>query len=165
MVQGKKEKITILILSAVILLLCLCPVGIVGLHEDSSVYERLLYPFFHANIFHALLNIWCILSIVFRYKISWRDLLASYIIAISYPDNFLNSQTIVGFSGVCFAALGVLSFRVERRAFFQISIWAFVCLGVFFQNIAAGLHAYCLIMGLFISIFNTPINELWQKKR
>ena len=84
----KVEKITALLISAMIV--CLSFSGewdwqTVGIYAGSNMPERLLYPFFHTNMFHALLNSWCLLSIIFIYDIGIGRLLSAYMIAVTVP--------------------------------------------------------------------------------
>ena len=68
----KVEKITALLISAMIVCLSFSREWdwqTVGIYAGSNMPERLLYPFFHTNMFHALLNSWCLLSIIFIYDI------------------------------------------------------------------------------------------------
>ena len=82
------EKITALVISTIVVGLSFFKVWdwqTVGIYAGSDIAGRVLYPFFHANILHASLNSWCLLSMVFIYDIGiWRLVLA-YIIAVTIP--------------------------------------------------------------------------------
>lgn len=84
----KMEKITALVISTIVVGLSFFKVWdwqTVGIYAGSDIAGRVLYPFFHANILHASLNSWCLLSMVFIYDIGiWRLVLA-YIIAVTIP--------------------------------------------------------------------------------
>ena len=51
------------ILSAVLMLLCIFDIDAadVAIYAGCSIANRLLYPFFHANILHCLLHVYCLL--------------------------------------------------------------------------------------------------------
>ena len=72
----KMEKVTTLIIAIVTVCLSFFSVWdweVVGVYVGCDLYGRILYPFFHANLLHATLNAWCLLSIVFIYDIKiWR---------------------------------------------------------------------------------------------
>ena len=119
----KVEKITALLISAMIVCLSFSREWdwqTVGIYAGSNMPERLLYPFFHTNMFHALLNSWCLLSIIFIYDIGIGRLLSAYMIAVTVPVDTLGYFTTmdsptVGLSGLVFALFGSISFEVGSR--------------------------------------------------
>lgn len=142
----------------VIVLSCFPDVGkTIGMYAGCPWSGRLLYSFAHANFLHAAINCWCLLSITFIYNISWRSLLAAYIIAVSYPSAWMGSTPIVGLSGVCFALLGIVALRVVRKLYYQAWIVCYLLIGFMFPNAAAWLHVYCYILGLFVALLNMPL--------
>ena len=145
-------------------ILSICAPRQIALYTGCSIFNRLAYSFFHVNIFHALLNVWCLLSITFRYNLSWVHFMVAYIIAVCYPTLFLEGQPIVGFSGVCFALLGMLSFRVARRLYFQLVIWVNILLGFIVPGIAGFLHLYCFVVGVVVALVSTPIEQIYEGK-
>ena len=164
MVQGKETKTTALVLtvwSIVQSIFITLPIG-VGLYRHAPLVARLAYPFFHAGAVHALLNSWCLLSIVFMFNISMRKLLTAYIIAISVPGVLLSAIPVVGMSGVCFALMGMLSMAVERRLYWQCYLWSLILFGLIFPNMAVSVHAYCFALGTVISLLTTPIREIMR---
>ena len=67
----KMEKITALVISTIVVGLSFFKVWdwqTVGIYAGSDIAGRVLYPFFHANILHASLNSWCLLSIYLLLK-------------------------------------------------------------------------------------------------
>lgn len=137
-----------------------------GLRAHGSVLARLAYPFAHASVLHAVLNCWCLLSLAFIAGISFWQLLVAYVIAISYPSVFLSSVPVVGFSGVCFALLGMVALSVRRKLYYQFWVWLMLVLGWFFPNAAAGLHLWCYLWGMAVAVFTTPmgaIKEGWHE--
>lgn len=86
--KKKVEKIASLIVALVAFCLSFVQVtdwAAVGIYADCGLACRMLYPFFHANVLHAALNAWCLLSIVFIYDISLWRLICSYVVAVTVP--------------------------------------------------------------------------------
>ena len=125
MLRKNEAKTTALILTAVCLSLSLFVswtsfnLSMVGICKDCSILARIAYSFFHASIPHAIINCWCILSIVFIYNTSLTELFTSYMIAATYPvnticyvcGNYIAATTpTVGLSAICFALLGMTAF-------------------------------------------------------
>lgn len=163
MVRRKKTKIATLVLSLVIVVLSLCPVdyNAVGLHQGCSMAARMVYPFFHANVFHALVNVWCLLSLVFYYDLSAPKILTAYLIAVTVPPSLLTthysllfapSANTIGFSGVCFALMGLALFTEKRKVYFNAWVCAFISLGFLFPNVNGVLHWYCYFAALFVGL-------------
>ncbi len=167
MVQGKASKNTTLILSAVVLLLCLVDVTYneVGLFDGASWINRAIFPLFHGSIYHALLNVWCLLSIVFYYNIPIGQFICAYIVSVTIPIDFLSNiipslptdTPIVGLSGVCYTLLGKCSWRSTHKVYYNIFITINLILGFIIPNICGWLHLYCYAAGLLIGALNKPI--------
>lgn len=167
MVREKNAKITTLALSAVILFIYLLGVDAsnVGLYAGAPWYHRLLYHFAHASFLHALLNIWCLLCVVFKFDISIWVLIASLGIAASFPiDSLCNLHpsecfTIptIGLSGVCYALMGYVAFMVERKVYYHSWLAFYIAIGFLIPNVNGWVHLYCYIVGLIIGYLNKPI--------
>ena len=159
MVQRKKEKTISLVMAVAILCLCCCDVNgsDVGVGVQSPVMARLLYSFFHANIFHALINLWCFLSIMFIYEASLMRLLFAFAVAILVPDWALTVTPTVGLSCVCYALLGSYSFEVQRKLYYL--SWMVICIGIgfFLPGVNAMIHLYAYSVGLIYSLLFSPI--------
>lgn len=156
MVRRKKKEIAIYVVAAVILALSFWPWNI-GATSQATFHERMLYPFFHANIFHAVCNLWCLIAMERYYDISpWKYLMA-YLIAVSVPSVVLTAQPTVGMSGVCFALMGMITWEVARKLYWTAWIMAFLVTGFLFPHVNAWLHLYCYLAGLLIGILNAPI--------
>lgn len=159
MVSGKETKVASLVLTLVIAVLLLLPIDVkaAGMSQGCSLWQRMCYPFLHASILHAAVNCWCLLSICFNQSIHIWKLLAAYIIAISYPELFMGSQSTVGMSGLIFALLGIISLSAGR---WYINIPILVCIascGFLLPNINATLHLYSYIVGLMVGMLTTPL--------
>lgn len=158
--KTKAGKITSLIISIIICSLTLQNTldwSLVGIFLGCEPTSRLLYPFYHANILHATLNAWCLLSVVFIYDITIWRLLLMYIIATLIPDFCLSTVPTVGLSGVIFALFGSISFNVERKLHYQLWMLAYLVAGFLLPNTNALLHLYCYIGGVAVAILNKPI--------
>ncbi len=129
----------------------------VGIYTGCGLGCRMLYPFYHANVLHATLNAWCLLSVIFIYDISlWRFFL-SYIIAVTIPSFCLSGIPTVGLSGVVFALFGSISFEVQRKAYYQLWMLAYLVAGFLFPNTNALVHLYCYMAGVAVALLNKPV--------
>lgn len=160
MVKKKTAKVTSLIFFLVVICIALLQIddySSVGIFIGCGLNGRLLYPFCHANLLHALLNAWCLLSAVFIYDISLSRIILAYIIAVSVPSFFLSTIPTVGLSGVVFVLFGSLSFEVERKVYYQLCMAVYLVIGFLFPGINAWLHLYCYLAGVAMALFNKPI--------
>lgn len=164
--KRKKEKIAALLISAVVALLPLLVSPEwkeVGIYAGCSLQGRFLYSFFHANMLHALLNAWCLLSLVFIYDISIGRILLAYIIAVTIPVDTLGSfinmtSPTVGLSAVVFVLFGSISFEVARKWYYQAWMLFYLVVGFLFPNTNAWLHLYCYLAGLVVALLNKPVD-------
>lgn len=138
----------------------------VGIYAGCDIVNRLIYIFYHANIIHASLNAWCLLSLVFIYNISvWRILLA-IAISVTIPVNTLSllidsmSLPTVGISSVVFTLFGSISFEVQRKWYYQGWMFFYLAIGFLFPNTNAWLHLYCYIVGFIIAFLNKPVKRV-----
>lgn len=143
-------------------------VGHFGIANGSPLIPRLTYHFFHANLIHASLNAWCLLSLAFIYDITAWELFISYAIASSYPidtlTNVLNGLPVetntlptVGLSAICFSLIGQVQYRVQRKLYYSTCVCAMIVIGFFFPNANALIHLYCYVVGLMVGFFNSPL--------
>lgn len=146
-------------MAVAILCLCCCDVNgsDVGVSFQSPVMARLLYSFFHANIFHALINLWCFLSIMFIYEASLMRLLFAFAVAILVPDWALSVTPTVGLSCVCYALLGSYSFEVQRKLYYLSWMVIYIGIGFFLPGVNAMIHLYAYSVGLIYSLLFSPI--------
>lgn len=160
MVSNKNAKAVALIISATIFLASFIYIpdwNIVGLHRGSPFLARLGYSLFHVSPIHALLNAWCLLSIVFTHNISSWRFLTAYIVAIAVPEGLLSEIPTVGLSCVCFALLGSITFEVRRKIYFQFCMATYIAVGFLFPSVNAMLHLYSYLAGLFVGLLNAPL--------
>lgn len=130
---------------------------VVGASHGCGVVQRLVYPFFHSSLLHAALNAWCFVSILFLYDVTWGQMAAAYIIAVTVPDFVLSSVPTVGLSAVCFALLGMIAFQVERRLYYHGSMALYIALGFLFPLVNGWIHLYSYVAGLLVGFLNMPI--------
>lgn len=151
-------KVFALALSVIMLALAFTPFDpkVVGLYSHAPITphdlitlrpQNLTYHFFHANIIHWLINAWCFLSCVFLADVSFRKLCLAYLIACSAPA--LSATPTIGFSGVCFALLGVVMWQSANKRYYNMIIGVSVLLTVVLCPKAVNnfLHLYCYILG------------------
>nr|DAI43692.1 MAG TPA: GlpG-like protein [Caudoviricetes sp.] len=168
----KIEKITALLISAMIVCLSFSEEWdwqTVGIYAGSNMLGRLLYPFFHANTFHALLNSWCLLSVVFIYDIGIGRLLSAYMIAVFVPVDTLGyfmtmDSPTVGLSGMVFALFGSISFEVLRKRYYQSWMIFYLAAGFLLPNTNAVLHLWCYVLGLIMALLNKPVKIMHHER-
>lgn len=131
------------------------------LQHGCSITGRLCYHFFHANFFHTLCNAWCLLALVFYYNADGLELLLSYAIATTVPSVALSTQPTVGASGICFALMGIVFYKVARKRYYLAWIIPVIAVGFFIPRMAATVHLYCFLVGLIVGV--SIVNVLRRK--
>lgn len=160
MVRRKIEKTTGLLISVFSLIASLIYIPewtMVGVSVGCGFFQRFAYSLFHASILHAIINAWCILSIIFLYDVKGWQLIVSYLIAVAAPDFALSVTPTVGLSAVCFALLGMIVFQVKRKIFYNACMAAYISVGFLFTQVNGWLHLYSYIAGLLVGFLNMPI--------
>lgn len=125
-----------------------------GLYDGCSLSQRISYPLFHQNIFHALINLWAFHQCYNAIPCRW-NLLAFYVIAISYFPT--TATPIIGLSGLVYAYMGYIAPYVEKKIQYNLTILLYICIGFVFPNMAIGVHIYCYILGLLWGYLNAPL--------
>ena len=160
MEKRTNEKITSIVIAVLVIVASLLNNDYkVGAYSECKYYERLLYPFFHANILHASLNAWCLLSVVFLYDISILRLNLSYLAAVSVPSFMLSDIRTLGMSGIVFFLFASISFEVQRKIYYQSWMIFYLALGFLLPNTNGMIHMYCYVLGLFYALLNKPIQR------
>ena len=160
MVREKEAKISALVYVASAIALCFAHVPLVkvGICKDCTWTSRLLHPFFHANIFHALVNCWALLSVVFFFDLGLLDLALSYAVAVTVPVGLLRlTVPTVGCSGALYYLFGMLSFRTNKKLKWHLWWLFFIGIGFFFPASNAILHLWCYAVGVLAGFLNTPL--------
>lgn len=152
MLQNKKTKTFALVISVVMLGLVFLPIdfhviGLWGHGWNSPLLGRLAYPFFHASLLHWLLNAWCFLACVFLGNVSGGKIFTAYLIASSAPAAAVPT---VGFSGVCFALLGMLMWQAANKRQYNIIIGGSILLTFILcpRTVNNALHVWCYLLGV-----------------
>ncbi|MCD8295373.1 MAG: rhomboid family intramembrane serine protease [Clostridia bacterium] len=135
-----------------------------SLHAGCSAWARLAWPFLHANLLHALLNVWCLLSVTFVYDLSWKRLLLSYAVAVTIPVgplSFLPGMALptVGLSGVVYFLFAAGPVQVGRRGDWPAWLAPYLHAGVLFPKTNAWVHVWCYLAGLVFALLNMPIRR------
>lgn len=139
-----------------IVIICISLLGHdgMGLADGCTFLQRISYPLFHQNIFHAIVNLWvfhqCLRSIPCRW-----NLLAFYLIAVSYP--FATATPVIGLSGLVYAYMGYIAPYVEKKVKYNLAILFYISVGFVFPNMAIGVHIYCYVLGLLWGYLNAPL--------
>lgn len=159
MVRSEKAKTASLILALTVLVLL--PFETRGIYSGASITDRCLYPFFHANIFHAMLNVWCLLSIVFNMRVTPFQLLLAYIVSVLYPaELFQSHEPTIGLSGVCYVLIGITFHQFSNRLYFAVTTAIMFGIGHILHASNNKLHLYTLAAGLIIG----QIYKQWYKR-
>lgn len=150
MLRRKKTKTAALLLSLIILMFFNISPCDVGLFEGCDFHNRMTYHFFHANILHLVLNLWCFLSCVFLTDMPPSKILIAYIIAVTVPTT--TSTPTIGLSGVCFAMLGFIMWQARNKVSYNISVLSCLILPIILlpRSVNNFLHAYCYIISVII---------------
>lgn len=119
--------------------------GYVG---TSNITGHLSFCFFHANIFHLLVNLLCLWSI--RGKMNIPIAYAVSVLA-SFSPQFTHEHT-TGLSGLLFAAFGIMwgehsTFRTMCKACAPA-----ILIAVFLPHVNGLLHLWCLLGGFLAGI-------------
>lgn len=153
--QGRNKQIATYAVWCSLTAIALIDTSRYGLYEGCSFLERVTYPLLHANVFHAVGNLWCLHTLrKANFPASWYVL--AYIIAVSYP--FATDQHIVGLSGFLYVLMGALLWFTGMNKILYLTITAgSLLVGLFFPALAVGVHAYCFVLGVLWGLLNKPI--------
>lgn len=171
---GKAKTQTLLLIAIAIVVFSIQAVvgipqhGSVGIYLGSPLYTRATYHFFHASVIHLFVNASCLLALAFNYHITTSQLITSAIIASLVPPCCLSTIPSIGLSGICFALMGMQSFSVQRKLYYQAYILSFLAIGFVLPWICRVcglivatpnnfLHLYCYVAGLLVGLITTPL--------
>lgn len=160
MARRNYEKITGLIIGIIIIAVSVLYSPAwdkVGISTHCSILQRIIYPLFHASAIHAVANVWCFISVIFIFNISFNYMLTAYLIAVVAPDIVLLSLPTVGLSAVCFALFGIVAFKVKQKLYFNTCMAVYIASGFILPSINGSLHLYSYIVGLLVGLLNMPI--------
>lgn len=167
--KRKVEKVAALLIVAVIVILAAFAVNLdnarLGNRAGCGIAPRLVYPFLHVSVFHAVLNGWAFLSLIFVYDITYRRLLLAYLLAVCVPVDTLSllSSSLaiptVGLSGIIYVLFGSISFEVVRKRYYQMCMASYLFIGFFLPGTNALLHLWCYLCGFIVALLNKPIKR------
>lgn len=169
MEERKTEKTLALIIAVVVILVYIfSPFNVfdVGLYYGCGLGQRLAYSFFHTNIFHLIINLWCFLYIAFLCRISLFRLFFAYVIAVTIPLSLLIHlsdlffQPSVGLSAIVFFLLGSMSFEVSNKWRWQKWMIPYLLIGLLLPNVNGVGHLYCYTVGVFYSLISKLANGI-----
>jgi hypothetical protein len=118
-----------------------------------------------------------LLCLVFYYNIGIGNMLLAYFVAVTVPVSLLCCDIVaaptVGFSSVIFCLLGMTSWTVKRKLYYNFIIGIYIYFGYvipiacsyFGLTVAVPnnlLHIYCYVVGLLVGFLNAPAP--WQRK-
>lgn len=144
--------------------------------EDFAIRNSILFPFFHANIFHALCNILCLWTIrgkhylVPSFIISFLCSLLPEYSPLSCFVPFINASSdgaclpIMGFSGILFAIIGIKYGYVAKWKTMLSRTWLFFLITAFIPNVAMLFHLYCIIVGYLYGFIKSTL-DLWREAK
>ncbi len=161
MVQETYAKGSALLIATLCIVLCFfdIPASSVGIYNGAPLTGVLLYSLFHVNFFHAVLNAWALLCMVFYYKAPLWQLVVAYLIAVSFATTTIPCPLTIGMSGVVFALFGMTSFRVIRFVYWQVSMALTIALGFIIPNMNGYLHLYCYAVGVAVGYLHFLIGR------
>lgn len=141
---------------SIVLVLCLfLPTDIYNsmcLSRTSNFVTRITYILLHGNVFHLVMNVYCMLSIIFLSFPKKTDVFMSFLIAFFIPDYFIGESNIVGISVMLFAFTGILVMRsTEWKRFFLFNLAVVVC-GALIPKIAFMPHLWGFSCGCLYGI-------------
>lgn len=160
MVRRQIEKTSGLLISVIVIAITVFyspDYAVVGISRGCKIIPRLLYSFVHVSTVHAMLNAWCLVSIMFLYDVSWRKLLLAYVIAVSLPNILLTATPTVGLSAICFALLGSITPQVKAKLYYSICMAAYIVCGFLIPQVNGLIHLYSYVAGLMVGLITMPI--------
>lgn len=125
-----------------------------GLYDGCSFLQRISYPLYHQNVFHAAINLWVLHQCLRSIPCGW-NLAIFYLIAVSYP--FTTATPIIGLSGLVYAYMGFIAPYVEKKVKYNLTILFYISIGFVFPSMAIGVHIYCYVLGFLWGYLNAPL--------
>lgn len=135
----------------------------VGYMGFFPLWEHLVYPFSHANIFHLLGNLLCLWLLPCSLRVP-----KSYLVAViaSFIPLIFTEQPTMGFSGFLFAVIGMTWGRIRQFRKMCKKIAPYIIVTLFLPNVNWEIHVYCLLFGYVCGVFEkTTLKELWLQKK
>lgn len=118
--------------------------------QDTWV-QMCLHHFFHANIFHIIVNAW-VLSVFAKHTKWWQYVVAYTIASISI---LVSPAPVLGMSNVVYSVVGLRTPSFDSKWWKSPSTIIFLCATfamLFFPNVSAVTHIVCFVAGLVFAI-------------
>lgn len=121
-------------------------------YTDRSLLPHLLFPLFHANVFHLAANLFT--ASLLRYDL--RDLLLAYLISLAASFAAIAQLPTMGFSGILYVLIGMRTTLFKGRFnFWKGYFVAFLLAGLVMPRVNGLLHILCFIGGLAVRFIRT----------
>ena len=127
--------------------------GVPGFLRTVEYPAMFVYPFFHANVAHLLLNclaVWTVFDPKTRPE--WWYLPVGYIIAVA--TYWISGQALIGFSCILFAVAGIRTPSFRSRWWRTWNCWAYIgtmLLMFLLPKFAASAHLISFAAGVAVS--------------
>ena len=126
-----------------------------GLAVGAPWWARLLHPFIHVGMGHALINVYVLWQLVFFFPVRLRHLFFAYLVACSCPAGWAGWTVIhlsagipvVGLSGVIYVLMGWAMTKVNRKVRFNAVVMGWMAFATAVGGVAVGLHLYGYVVG------------------
>ena len=140
--------------TALFVICLLLPVKI-GYTDGCGMTAHLLFPLFHANIWHLACNTLCLFMMRGQYIPA---------AAISFICSFLPAfaaEPVMGFSSVLFAVAGIRWGQAGQLATMTARVLPFILITTLLPHVAWAIHLYCLYAGF---IYGYAEKEIRKKR-
>jgi len=128
----------------------------VGIGPGSTIFPRLCHPLFHANVAHAVLNVYVLWQLAFFFPVRVRHLLLAYLVACVCPWQIAvwpaGGECVLGLSGMVYGLMGWVMPGVPCRLRFNVFVAAWLVVGLLTGGVAVGLHLWCYVVCAAMSV-------------
>lgn len=132
----------------------LCALGFfIGFKHVHPFALRIFYPFFHANIFHLIVNLIALWSI--KNRMEWAK---GYLICVSvgFLPMYLPEPT-VGLSGFLFAVFGLMWGKANQLGKAIKTVAPIIIISMLLPNINGLIHLYAFVAGYLINYISSRL--------
>ena len=120
-----------------------------SLPTGKGLWERLLFPISHANIFHLAANTLCVWLMKIRLRLP-LTVAISFVCSLLPQWSLWGAEPILGFSGVIFAAVGIVYGKLGQfKRMAKTCLLPVIICGLF-PHVALTFHIYTLLIGYAI---------------
>lgn len=156
MLHGEKAKIEAFVY-VTLLFFYLLPIDVasVGVSTTSSWWSYAIFPLFHANFLHLLINCYGFHLIYSSWLFGRKTLFYAFIISMLASTVCKSNIPTIGFSGVVYALLGFNGVYYRKLRYF-LSIAVLLAIGFFWSGTNGMLHLSCFVIAFaFAFIYKT----------